>query len=164
MGCGRSGDHQVDSAEVVQAEVPDLQAADTSGGLQLVEETADPLVRGVSETDLVGRWLLEDMGGLGTADGVETSLELTADGQLRGNAGCNRFSGSYTLEEGRLVVGPVAATKKMCPAEVMGQEQRFLRALGEIEKVSVMDDMLVLSLRGSDEPLRLSSDGDRIED
>jgi uncharacterized membrane protein HdeD (DUF308 family) len=45
------------------------------------------------------------------------------DGSISGTAGCNTFQGKYTRQDNRLMIGPVAATRKFCAAEgVMDQE------------------------------------------
>ena len=41
------------------------------------------------------------------------------DGSIKGNAGCNNFFGSLEMREGDLSVGELAATRKMCPPEIM---------------------------------------------
>ena len=73
--------------------------------------------------DLVGAWLLEDLGGRGVMDMVRTTIEFDAEGKVVGSGGCNRFTGGYTFEDGRLEIGPLAGTKMMCPEAVMAQEE-----------------------------------------
>jgi heat shock protein HslJ len=59
-----------------------------------------------------------------------TTLTITFDnGAISGNAGCNTFRGRYTVEDGKIAIGPVAATRKMCEKDVMEQERQFLAAL-----------------------------------
>ena len=61
---------------------------------------------------------------------VGSTLTLTFDGGvIVGNAGCNSFRAAYTQDGDRLTVGPPAATRKMCKADVMEQEQQFLAAI-----------------------------------
>jgi heat shock protein HslJ len=65
----------------------------------------------------------------------ESQLDLTfqEDGTVTGSAGCNRFNASYAIEAGHLTIGPVAATRKMCPPEeLMAQETAFLAALQSV--------------------------------
>ncbi len=42
-------------------------------------------------------------------------LILSETGQLSGFDGCNSVSGSYSLEDSRLIVGQLASTRKFCP-------------------------------------------------
>jgi heat shock protein HslJ len=61
--------------------------------------------------------------------GSTPTLEFR-DGTVAGDAGCNRFHGSFTQQGDTLAIGPLTATKKACTAEgVMEQEQAFLAAL-----------------------------------
>ena len=61
-----------------------------------------------------------------------------------GNAGCNRFTGQYTVNGNSLKLGPVAATKMMCTEEVMPVETAFLQALNECDGYSISGDHLIL--------------------
>ena len=108
------------------------------------------------EIDLVGAWLLEDMGGRGVVDGVQTTMIFGSEGRVSGTGGCNRYTGSYTLENDRLTFGPLAGTKMMCPEAVMGQEDRFHKALADVERVTIDGDLLLIEITGSDSPLRFT--------
>jgi heat shock protein HslJ len=54
-----------------------------------------------------------------------------AQQRVVGSGGCNRLSGSYTLDGERLALGRTAATRMAC-AQGMAQEQRFLDTLGTV--------------------------------
>ena len=73
-----------------------------------------------------------------------TRLTLSfKDGTLSGSSGCNTFRASYKVEESRIVVGPVAATRKMCSGKgVMEQERQFLAALETAVKWDISRGML----------------------
>ncbi len=60
-----------------------------------------------------------------------TTLTMAfARGTVTGSAGCNRFHATYTADANGIKIGPVAATRRLCPAEgVMQQEREFLAAL-----------------------------------
>ncbi|MGO4391694.1 META domain-containing protein [Variovorax sp. M-6] len=60
-----------------------------------------------------------------------TTLSLSfGEGIVKGFGGCNTFRASYTADGDRIAVGPVAATRRACPAEgVMQQEREFIAAL-----------------------------------
>jgi heat shock protein HslJ len=62
---------------------------------------------------------------------VDTTLTatFTPDGQVAGSAGCNDYSGPYTLDGTSLTVGPLVSTKKACDQAIMDQETQFLTAL-----------------------------------
>lgn len=57
------------------------------------------------------------------------TLAFAADGKVSGSAGCNNFTSTYLVAGNTLRFTPAAATRRMCEAGVMEQEQAFLRAL-----------------------------------
>jgi heat shock protein HslJ len=70
-------------------------------------------------------------------DGTQMTMEFAADGRVSGSAGCNRFTGTYTLSGSSLKLGPAAATRMMCaqPDGIMTQEQQFLQALATVATI-----------------------------
>lgn len=119
-------------------------------------ETIPAVADATPEVDLVGAWLLEDMGGRGVVDGVQTTMIFDSEGRVSGTGGCNRYTGSYTLEDDRLTFGPLAGTKMMCPEAVMGQEDRFHKALGAVDRIAVDGPFLLIYAGGSDVPLKFT--------
>lgn len=79
--------------------------------------------------ELVGTWLAEDISGRGVMDFLQTTLEINDDGTYSGFAGCNSYTGVFSLSSGILAFGPVASTRKMCPPAVMDQERKFFDVL-----------------------------------
>jgi heat shock protein HslJ len=80
---------------------------------------------------------------------VVADTSLTAlfgpDGSVSGSAGCNTFTGTYTVDGDKLTIGPLASTRKFCsPDEVMTQEADYLAALGS--SVSFQNDGVNLTL------------------
>lgn len=64
----------------------------------------------------------------------------TQGGQRKANgfSGCNRFTGTYDLSNGKLSFGPLASTRMACaPGPGSSLEQPFLSGLGGIEKTGV---------------------------
>ncbi|MCA1369088.1 META domain-containing protein [Bradyrhizobium sp. BRP14] len=80
--------------------------------------------------ELVGSWLAEDIGGRGVIDDLQTTLEIREDGTYGGMAGCNNFTGTFSLSDATISFGSAAATRKICAPAIMDQEQKFLNALG----------------------------------
>lgn len=78
-----------------------------------------------------GRWLAEDIRGGGVLDRVQSTLEIASDGTVSGSGGCNRYSGRAGITGPGIQFGPLAATRMACAPALMGQEARFLEALGE---------------------------------
>lgn len=72
------------------------------------------------------------------------------DGRLNGGSGCNRYGGSYTLEDnGKLILGEMMSTKMFCPGK---GEDTYLKALHEANIAIVEKNKLVL-LNGTKEVL-----------
>jgi heat shock protein HslJ len=77
----------------------------------------------------------------------DTEISLAfSDGQVTGNAGCNSYGGSYTLDAGSLSVGDLFQTEMACldPEGVMEQESRFLDMLGRATQAHVFGTQLWL--------------------
>lgn len=78
-----------------------------------------------------------------------TVLRLSfADGQVRVDAGCNQMSGEYSLEGGKLVVGPLAGTEMGCDPERMDQDTALAEFFAEPITFAVGDDFLSLAGTG----------------
>ena len=91
------------------------------------------------------------------ARGREATLELDAGATtVSGFAGCNRYSGTATLDGTSLSLGPLRATLMACPpGEASDQERRFLAALAEIASFVREDDTLRLTDIGGRDLLTL---------
>ncbi|MBV9883987.1 MAG: META domain-containing protein [Sphingomonadaceae bacterium] len=61
-----------------------------------------------------------------TVSGENHRLDFGEQGQLSGQAGCNRFSGTYAESGRTLRPGPVIATRMACPGPRMTHERRVL--------------------------------------
>ena len=72
------------------------------------------------------------------------SIEFTDEGRIAGTGGVNRITGSYTLTDDTLSIGPVASTMMAGPPEAMELERRVLLALGRGGKVSIDGDVLTI--------------------
>ncbi|MCI0395680.1 MAG: META domain-containing protein [Chloroflexi bacterium] len=87
--------------------------------------------------------------GAGAAEPPLAGTEITAvfDGtQISGSAGCNTYSGSYTLSGATMTVGELATTRMACEQAIMDQENAFLAALSQSSflAVAVNGDQLIL--------------------
>lgn len=62
--------------------------------------------------------------------GSTVTLLLDGKGNASGNAGCNTYNGTYTLDGSGISFGPLATTRMACASEdVNTQEQAYLAAL-----------------------------------
>ncbi|AHB57470.1 TPA: META domain-containing protein [Pseudomonas aeruginosa] len=89
-------------------------------------------------------------------------ISLTFDGQGRafGNGGCNHWFASYTLQDDLLQFGAIGSTRRLCAAEIMEQERRFLALLQSVQHwdISPSDELRLWPAEGK--PLRLVPEHD----
>lgn len=92
-------------------------------------------------------WVIVDIGGEAVS-GERYVMQFTAD-RIGGQAGCNRFGGSYTLAGETLTPGPIMATQMACPEPAMTHEGRTLEILRGPVTVSFPEgDTMVLTGNG----------------
>ena len=72
---------------------------------------------------------------------------------MSGNAGCNDYTGSYTVDGEMLTIGPLAATKKACGPAESAVETAFLTVMDKVATYSVSGD--TLELKTADAKVRL---------
>lgn len=106
---------------------------------------------------LVGTWLAEDIGGGGVIDNLQSTLEIREDGTYGGMAGCNYFTGAFSLSGAKVTFDPAASTRKMCAPAVMIQEEKFLEALRSELAWAVGGSKLVLTKAGGAAAVKLAS-------
>lgn len=76
----------------------------------------------------------------GGANGEPITLVLSTESGLRrasGFSGCNRYTGSYALKDGKLSFGPLAGTRMACATPGGKIEGAYLNALSHIEHTGV---------------------------
>lgn len=69
--------------------------------------------------------------------GVVTTANFDADGTLSGTGGCNRYTTSYSIEDGTLSVAFPASTLMAC-ATGMDQEYEFLKLNRRVQKIEIV--------------------------
>jgi heat shock protein HslJ len=92
-------------------------------------------------------WVLAS--GAGFEAGGAAPTATFADGRVTGTTGCNRYSGTYTLDGGRLAIEPGPTTRKACAPPADAVEQAYLAALGRVSGWRVDDGDLVLLADGA---------------
>jgi heat shock protein HslJ len=71
------------------------------------------------------------------------TMNFAADGKVSGTGGCNLYTAGYQAAGNTLKFTPAAATRKMCSAPgVMEQEQAFFRALESVATLRMEADRL----------------------
>jgi len=84
----------------------------------------------LGERLLDSEWLIDDINGGGIIDSSHLTMSFDKDGMISGSAGCNNYHGSYEVSGLQVEIGPLASTRKLCPAEAINlQEQRLLDTL-----------------------------------
>lgn len=88
---------------------------------------------------LLGEWQVSALAG-GLPPGAQLTLQFDARGRVSGRAGCNRYTGAYTLSGEGLRIAPGAATRMACASELMDVEGRYLRQLSAVQRFDLGDD------------------------
>ena len=70
-------------------------------------------------------------------DRSHLTITLGGDGRAYGSAGCNHWFASYRRDGDALRFEQPGATRKLCAPALMEQEQRFLEALGQVQRWDV---------------------------
>ena len=88
-------------------------------------------------------WILAELPSETLLEDVTVTLAFE-DGRVVGTDGCNRYHGSYTLEDGVLRLGKLAATMMACPDAIMRQARAFNAALERVRGARIDDGELLL--------------------
>jgi heat shock protein HslJ len=119
--------------------------------------TMDPVSDSLNLADFnETRWRAARFGpGLATmpSPDAEFSLEIQGD-RLAGRSGCNRYMGTWAMDEGRLRIGPLASTMMFCDG-LMELERTFLDALQAAAAARGRADRLVLTDEAGTELIEL---------
>jgi len=123
--------------------------------IKQTEQASDSTARRAPDAPLrETHWVLRQLGTQKVTVPENTSeafLTLRADGKAEGNAGCNRFRGTFLSETpGELKFGPLMTTRMSCPA--IETENGFSRALRETLTYRIEGDTLFLQ-DGAHSPL-----------
>ena len=88
-------------------------------------------IQPVSITNI--EWRLVELNGEDVSK-INPPLTLSLDGahKINGFAGCNRFFGSYELNESKIQFSGLGSTKMYCQ-EKSATEDKYLKALSEVE-------------------------------
>jgi heat shock protein HslJ len=94
---------------------------------------------------LEGRTWVLDPASLGVPGGEQfTPTATLRDGTITGLSGCNRYSGSYTVDDNRLALGPIRTTLRSCGPVADAVEADFLDRLQRVGAFGVDGECLVL--------------------
>lgn len=79
----------------------------------------------------------------GAAFPARANIVFPEPGQMAGQGPCNRFSAAQNVPYPWFEAGPIAATRRACPA--LADETAFFTALSAARQVEVAGDTLILS-------------------
>ncbi|MBU3820849.1 META domain-containing protein [Flavobacteriaceae bacterium XHP0103] len=95
--------------------------------------------------NLTGLFNVEILNGNNVISNKQTLNFDTENHKIFGFSGCNRFTGSYTLNENEIKIGPLASTKRLCVDDNANQiETKFLEALSTADNISFKKNKLTL--------------------
>jgi heat shock protein HslJ len=105
--------------------------------------TPAPAATGITDREWTLVQLGENASPLGNGGKPVTLTLASAEARASGNAGCNRYSGPYTLSGRNLTFGPAISTKMAC-AQGMDVETAYLSMLPNVTSFQATDSSLVL--------------------
>jgi polar amino acid transport system substrate-binding protein len=118
---------------------PGGSATPTASVTPTLTATLTPTATPGADNPLAGTsWLVtayynpNNLGGMASVlSGTSLTAAFASSGQVSGSAGCNSYSGSYSVDGSLLAITPMAATAMACdtPEGIMEQETAFLAAL-----------------------------------
>jgi heat shock protein HslJ len=90
-------------------------------------------------------WVLDNLNGKPPVAGTQITAAFTADDKVGGTAGCNSYSGQYSVSGSKIqFAGPMASTMMACAQPVMDQENAYFQALAAAKSYAVNGDQLAL--------------------
>jgi heat shock protein HslJ len=120
-----------------------------SGCCRVAKATAEPPVGAGAPSAIEGPiWRLTRLPGTEERVLASAQRRVTARfeaGRVDGFSGCNRFMGSYTIDQDRVTFGPLAGSMMACPEPEMALEAAVKNALAGTLRFAVAADGLELT-------------------
>jgi len=81
--------------------------------------------------------------------GTDITAYLDGSGKIRGNAGCNKYSATYSVSSDLLSIGDPATTRMYCgsPTGIMTQEVTYLAVLQRVSHYKIEGSLLTMMER-----------------
>jgi len=90
-----------------------------------------------------GKYDIVSINGEEIDDKAQVDINFNTEAsRVTGSAGCNKYTASYTVENGMLEVKQAAVTKMSCM--FMSIETQFLKALSQVKSYKYKEDMILL--------------------
>ena len=93
---------------------------------------------------IYGDWTIQQINDRLIPDNIDSSLTFTEDDRMGAKAGCNMLIAGFSLNNNKIDIGQAAATRKMCPEDVMVYESLLFKALESADSISLKDEALTL--------------------
>ncbi len=114
----------------------------------LVTACADDADSGAQAAAIEGvPWVLTS--GAGLEAGAPAPTATFSGGSVTGTTGCNRYTGTYVIDGGRMSIETGASTLKACPPPADEVERAYLAALGRVSGWRAEGEELVLLADGA---------------
>lgn len=122
------------------------------GGKRLLSFVADPVAAVTEKQEekvvlpaIIGdEWIVESIRKRGIIDRSHLTMEVSEDGRISGNAGCNRYFGQASITEDSIETGAITTTRRACYGEALQkQEAQYLRAFDAARTWQIRDDGLL---------------------
>jgi heat shock protein HslJ len=113
--------------------------------------SASPAEGGASmgvASGLDGAWTLTSYlvdGKLQPVPAGASATAVFAAGTVAGNAGCNNYTGTYTVDGSKLTIGPLATTMMACEPPASDLETAYLADMGKVATFAASASKLTLS-------------------
>lgn len=124
---------------------------------QLVNHVEVDTAPDVLSESIHGTWVVEYIGERPVIDRSPARVQFTEEGEIRGNASCNRFFGRYEAQP-VLSISPLGSTRMACIPALMEQEGRLLKILPNARSVHFEQGILILNDEHGAQVLRAARD------
>ena len=111
-------------------------AIDGNGGLALSDPSGATVLAysPMAPASIEGPWTVTMVNDgseavVGVPDGIDATTAFQPDGTVEGFAGCNSFSGGYSVDGDTIAIGPLMSTMMSCDETADAFEGRYLTAL-----------------------------------
>lgn len=108
------------------------------------EPTGEPDAEEPADVFPPSVWMVTNLDGNAPLPDHPITFAVNAEGQIEGNASCNRFGGTGEFGETTVKIGPLRTTRRFCEPDIMEQEQKFLALLQAATHWDIEDSTLTL--------------------
>ena len=102
-------------------------------------------------------WVLVDLAGTPSIEGVQPTLDFPEPGKAAGMGSCNRFFGAVEVDGETITFKAMGSTRMACGAEIGKQETVYLKALQEAQRFELEGDELLVYSKDLEKPLRFKA-------